>query len=335
MDVAGVYCQRISPEKAVCTIQNDGKKITKNYEIYSHDDLPILGRFIDNRSVVRTLADKLLAPCREIFFILQTIRTRILIAAYPERFPEYCQPSAPKTWKNWKENSTGLHLFTHGFKGSPAIWNVYVEVLRAKDPTSDIRVPYAPQNCSLESSTKPVREILKTYINDQVEKKENTIIPINLYGVSNGTRITLELLQGLIDPELRQKLSQKHIQLAFKVNCIAGVLRGTTTWSLRLANCCRLIKWIAQNILRISPHILSDFTYKSAATTQLIEKTKALKDSQTDTYEFSFYASTEDNKVTPYTSSLPVLGKNETHCIVHGEYHDSVVKRVMPLILKS
>lgn len=337
MTLTGVYQKTIIPDTTLFTLGHDGSKHTRNTDIYSHVDLPLTSRFVDGRSFLTTVADSILAYCRNIEFILEGIGNKILLAANLHPFSEYCLPSEPKTWNMWKEGSTGLHLFSHGFMGSPTIWNVYIKALRAQDSSADVRAPAVPHkgNCGLEEATKPIREMVKAYINDQADKKENTTIPINLYGVSNGARITLNLLQGLIDPELQGKLADKNIKIAFKVNCIAGVLRGTRNWALSLAACCRLSNWIAQKIFKISPEILSDFVYNSTASAQLIDKTRTLENSNTTSYEFSFYASTEDNKVNPYTSSLPILRKNENHYIVHGEGHESIVKRVLPLIIKE
>lgn len=305
--------------------------------IYSHDELPREQQFQDQRSLGKKIAHAVLAPLRDLNAVLKTIPSRILTKFNLSSYSEYCHPENPESLKSWNENSTGLHLFTHGFLGHPSIWNTYLNALRKEEANADVRAPFVIKegNCSLEEATLPIREMLKNYVNSQIQTKENTIIPICLYGVSNGARITLNLLDGLIDEELDEKLKSKGLRLAIKVDLMAGVLRGTTYWKIRFANSCYLSKWIARNIFRISPEVLQDFKYKSESTTKLLDTVRKINNTLNINIQYNMFSTTEDGLVKPYTSALPVLGKGETHNIVHGEGHTSIVERVFSTVKKA
>lgn len=305
--------------------------------IYTHDELPAGQRYVDQRSGLRKVIDGILGRFRNISFILESVPSRILTLLNYSPYTEYCQFNHPESWNKWKADSKGLYVFTHGFQGHRSIWDRFIIAARQRDPDADVRVPFVPEkgNCSLGKSTRPIRKMIKHYINEQIDKKQNTVIPIYLGGLSNGTRITLKALTGLIDDELDNRLKAKGLRLAIKVDAVAGVLRGTTTWVVRLANANSFTKWVARKIFRISPAVLKDFQYKSEASKQLIDEVRKINSTANIVFDYRFYASTEDPTVTPFASSLPVLGKGEKHYIVNGEGHSGIVKRVLPLIMRS
>lgn len=302
--------------------------------------LPKYSRYIETRSLQKRIYHTMLSMTRDLACALRSVPSRILTLFNFIPYKEYCQPSKPSTWNQWNNSSSGLYVYNHGFQGHPSIWNRYITSIKKTDPHADVRVPFIPHrgNCSLEIATDPIRDMIKNYIESQMETKgRHEKIKVSLNGVSNGGRITLNILNGLVDANLNTRLKEKGIKLALQVNSIAGALHGSTCWRARLANYSRPIRWFAQTVLRTSPHIISDLSYKSAATTAMIDKIRNINEKALSNIEISyaFFATTEDGVVTPYTSSLPVLGKYELHHIVHAEGHSSIVDRVRDYILNT
>lgn len=291
----------------------------------------------DNRTTLQKIIDVILATFRNFIAVWKTFPSRIATAFNFMPYSEYCRAKDPATWNKWKGKSEGLHLLTHGFLGHPSIWNSYIDALQKKDPNSDVRVPFVPEsgNCSLEEATMPLREIVRSYLDEQIAKKENTVIHLSLYGVSNGARISLNILNGLINEELNTRLKEKNLRLAVKVDAIAGVLLGTTNWKLRLANCSNFTNWFARNVFRVSKDILEDFKYKSDSCKKLIGNVQKINEASNIALSYHFHASTEDPQVSPCSSSLPILNKGETFNVVHGEGHSSIVGRVRDPILAT
>lgn len=302
---------------------------------YSHDELP--GAFQDKRTLLIRIRDAILALLRSFVADIQSVPSRILVAFNRNPYLEYCVPEQPKTWNNWKEKSSGLHILTHGYHGHPATWDIYVKALRREDAEADVRVPFVTHqgNCALEHATDPIRDMIKNYIHAQIGTQSNKVIPIHIYGSSNGSRIALNLVNGLLDGQMEAQLQAKGLRLAIKVDAICGIIRGTTNWVPRFFNSSRAARWIAINILKRAPEPLDDFLYKSAASTKLIDSVRKVNDSANAVFKFNFYATTEDELVTPVSASLPVLGKGEIHHIMHGEGHASIVHRVLHLIMQS
>ncbi|CDR33406.1 hypothetical protein [Criblamydia sequanensis] len=325
----------MSSESATFPLYNPGsiQKLPQSHEV----EFPKGFIYQDNRTTLQKIIDVILATFRNLLAVWKTFPSRIATAFNFMPYSEYCQARDPATWNKWKGNSEGLHLLTHGFLGHPSIWNSYIDALQKKEPNSDVRVPFVPEkgNCSLEEATMPIREMVRSYLDEQISKKENTVIHISLYGVSNGARITLNLLDGLINDELNTRLKEKNLRLAVKVDAIAGVLLGTTNWKLRLANCSNFTNWFARNVLRVSKNILEDFNYKSEACKKLIENVQKINKTSNIALSYHFHASTEDPQVSPCSSSLPILNKGETFNVVHGEGHSSIVGRVKDSILTT
>jgi len=295
---------------------------------YTHDELN--DHYIDERSVIQISSDKYYAFLKEIKKSSNKLRENEIIV---ER-EEYCYPDQPEIWKSWKNNSEGLCILTHGLGGKPSTWNCYIDALKKKNQNVDIRAPYVPHkgNCSLEESTSGLRNMLKNYIDEQINKKQNNTIDICLYGVSNGARITLNILNNLIDDNLNNRLLNKNLNLNIIIYAIAGVFRGTQYWKISLPNSFNFIASIVTKNFGISPHILDDFSYKSHCSTCLIDSIRNLQVFSHINIKYHFYTSTEDDVVIPYTSCLPIINKNEKHYILHAENHSSIVTRLLPII---
>ncbi len=309
-------------------------------KVYIHSELNEADRFSDKRRIIRKIFHKISAPVGDLYSVIQSVPSRLATLFYCRPYRnEYCDPKNENTWRDWKAGSAGLHVLSHGFQGHSSIWNRYIKELRKQGGNADIRVPFIPEkgNCSLEEATASIRTMVKKYIKKEIDIKQNCAIPtIYLYGVSNGARISLNMLNGLVDDEMSKDLENKNLRLNFKIYSIAGVLRGTKNWQIRLAHSCRFMNWVARKIFKISPDLLNDFKYESEGSTKLIEMARLIhKNVDRISFTFDFYASTEDGLMKPYAASLPVLGRGETHNIVHGEGHTSIVNRVLADIMQK
>ena len=310
-------------------------------EVYTHQDISHDLRFVDKRSTLTKIIDCVLAQLRDIVAMLQCIPNLILIALNVKVDEAYCYTEKPEYWNKWKENSTGLHMLTHGFMADPPVWDKYIRRIRKLDLQADIRAPFVPRkgNCNIEEATAPLRKMVLTYIEDQIERKSNGEIPVHLYGISNGTRINLHLLprltEELVDRKINERLKAKNLTLAIKTDGIAGPLRGSTNWRLRFGNSHWITRWIGEKYLGYSLDAMDDFKYQSPSTMQLIETIRKIENLPNVKFKFNFYASTEDGVVVPYSSSLPVLGIGETHHIVHGHEHTSIINHVLPIVLET
>lgn len=317
----------------VKSFYNQVDELLDIYNIYTHKDLPI--KFVDTRSPLQKVKDEVFGELRNLNFFFKELKGKYSSFFNRKQPKEYCDPDKPETWRTWEKQSVGLHLFIHGFRGHPSIWERYIKTLKINNGQADIRAPFVPKtgDCSLEQASASIKNIAKSYLLDQIAEKENDLISLNITGVSNGGRVALNILDGLIDEDIENALKEKNLKVVIKVNSIAGVLRGTTNWSLRFANLCKFTRWIAEDILKISPEALNEFQYESETSTQLLDKTRTIQNSEQVAYKFDFYATTEDHLVEPYTSSLPVLGKGEGHHIIHAEGHIGIVDRVLEHVL--
>lgn len=305
--------------------------------IYTNEALPIGIRFEDKRSILRKIADIALALFRDLLAFFRIFPGYFLSKFKPLYYQGYCKPKKIATWNEWKANSTGLHLMVHGFMGNPRIWNPYIKSIQEIDKQIDIRVPYVPKkgNCALEKATAPIREMVRDYIEKQILSKKNEVIPITLYGVSNGARIVLNILDGLFQGNIEQRLKEKKLRVAININAIAGVLHGTKNWKVEFFNNGKFRKWFATKILTANPEIMEETRYGSTATCQLAERVRKIKESQEIRLRYEFYSTTEDRVIKPHTSSLLVLGKKETHTVVTGEGHNSIVNRVRDSAIRN
>lgn len=291
--------------------------------------------FNDQRSGFEKFQDSIVSAFRDLKAALSSVPSRIATARGQKPYSAYCQPDETQ---QWNQNSSGLHVFVHGFQGHPSIWNTYLKALNKK-ATADVRAPFVPNkgNCSLEEATHPIQSMVRSYIQGQINDTERKThkISLNLYGVSNGTRITLKTLQDLITPDQQKRLKEKGLKVAIKEHNIAGVLYGTSHWKIRFANWSRVTNWIARNLFKVSPNILEDFKYEGTSAQQLIQETRTLKNSDEVTYKYRFYTSLTDGMVIPSFSALPVLGKNEHYNFVNREGHTSIVEKVFSKIMKK
>ncbi len=127
--------------------------------------------------------------------------------------------------------------------------------------------------------------------------------------------------------DLEKKLEEKGLRLAIKVESVAGLLEGTSSFFLRVF---RRFQWLG-----ISPEVCKEFPYQSECSHQLLASVRKIQNTARQHFSFHMYASSEDSVVCPYGSSLPYLGLGETRCVVHREGHCSLLRRVWPMILNS
>ena len=116
-------------------------KLSDLSNIYTHDELPEGLRFKDEQSLGRKL-DTVLASFRNLGSILKSVPSKMLTSLYRNPYSEYCDPEKAETWNKWKQDSTGLHVLTHGFQGHPFNLGCLYQSITGRDPTADVRVPF-------------------------------------------------------------------------------------------------------------------------------------------------------------------------------------------------
>jgi hypothetical protein len=186
----------------------------------------------------------------------------------------------------------------------------------------------------LEAS-KPIEKIARKYIDYQIQMKEKCVIPLTLHGYSNGARIAFNILNNLIDPDLENRLKSKHLRLSITFISVSGLLNGTKSWHFRIINQVALLKWIFQHILKIDPQVFVEFQYNHKHYEKLKERARQIRHSEHISLKYEFYASRDDEMITPCSSSLPILGKNEKHVILKRQGHLSIFNTIMSDVLDS
>jgi hypothetical protein len=206
----------------------------------------------------------------------------------------------------WKKDSQGLVVLIHGLRNSPAAWNTQLSYLR-KYHQIDVFAPTVPHKgmCSLEEAAMPILPKVLDYVEKHPGK------PVCLLGVSNGGRIVLWL-----DPQLRQKAPNTPV----KISNIAGVHFGSRRMNL-LENI-GLAKRFYPEALR------QELQYGSSKAKELLQQVASSLPDRCAPRNYEFYATTEDLSVPDLDSTLPQINKGESHHVVHGHSHDSIVGAV-------
>lgn len=229
--------------------------------------------------------------------ITQAVKERVTGAP-----AEYVVPSDEN---NWKEGNRGLYVAVHGLKGHPRIWRNQLERLKQQNENFEIRLPYVPQrgNCRLGDAVDPIEGMVRDYIEQNPER------PVCLLGVSNGSRVAMEL-------EVRLRDTKTPIY----VSNVAGALSGTKQMNLA--------QRLKVATLLYNSDIVDEMHYQSDRSKHLLEKVREpLENGVQRVYDF--YASPDDFQIKPYTGSLPALeGKRATYFEVPGENHSSIVAKV-------
>ena len=91
-------------------------------------------------------------------------------------------------------------------------------------------------------------------------------------------------------------------------------------------------------VLRHHPHIARDLSFNSHSSRSLISALQGKQkvwETQGVEVAHHFFATTEDEKVRPLSSSLPYLPSTpaEHYQVIYGESHETIVDRVLPQIL--
>lgn len=216
------------------------------------------------------------------------------------------------------QESGGLCLLLHGMNASHKQWETYSRQFPKSFPNVHLVVGsvYKAGNCSLEAAGNPFVEVVEDYLQKFPGK------PIVFIGTSNGAR-----LASYIETQIRPELLQKRKLTVFS---IAGVHGGTALMDLAHKVCCA-------KALRHDPAIKKELSFRSQKSKDLVaslqERQKVWEQQGTDVTHY-FFATTEDEKVRPLSSSLPYLESNpaRNYQIVVGESHESIVDGVQKQI---
>lgn len=218
------------------------------------------------------------------------------------------------TWNNPGKihESKGLYVLIHGLKGHPCCWDNYINQIKEQQPCSDCFVPNIKDggNNSLEEIANPILEAVRDYV------EKNPGKPICLIGVSNGTRIA-----GYIERNLMLE------KTAIKTISIAGVHFGTKIID-------KLERFKLLKILNLHPAIVQDFKYGSETAKKYLDEWRESDKLAKGERSREFYATTEDDKALGFESGLPIInGLKDTHIIIHGESHNSIVDALQKRVL--
>lgn len=217
-------------------------------------------------------------------------------------------------------NSDSLCLMIPGLHVKPRQWTQYTTLLPKQFPKMHYLVGkvFKAGNCSLEEAGNPFVKVVENYAKKFPGK------PIYLVGTSNGARIV-----SYIETKLNPKLLKGG---RIKVFSIAGVHGGTRL--IDLAN-----RLCSNRLVNHHPSVQQDLAYGSETSQNLVRNLQERQrvwqqyGVQVDHY---FYATTEDGKVHPVSSSLPYLESTplKNYRVLSGETHETLVDRVQPHIFK-
>lgn len=249
----------------------------------------------DNRSIAKKIWHVICTIVRECLAGIAILYRKI--KSFFTTAPEYLPPN--KT-PSWRENSCGLILLIHGLHNHPSIWEGYIQALRSKKLEIDICAPAIPKegDCTLEKAAKPVVAIAKNYLQKHPGK------PICLLGISNGARIAT-----YVDVQLRK------YPVDILVSTIAGAHLGT--------KCANFIAKVPLINRLYSTSIKKELAYKSDTSRRLIDALR--KPISVGSRKYDFYAATEDHVIVPYKLSLPIIDHGESHHILNGVGHLSIL----------
>lgn len=249
----------------------------------------------DRRNSTQKIVDIILSFFREAHYGLIYIANRI--------FTQFHYPTCDESIQ-WQKESKVLYVLIHGYKGHPSVWNNHIRELK-KTPDVDVFAPFVPNkgNCRLEKAAQPILNKILDYMRKYPGK------PICLIGLSNGSRIAtwLEVQLRSISP-----------QTPIRVSTVAGIHFGTSL--MNLVSKFKILHWFVKKCIR------EELAHGSQKACQILDE--VLKPSPNIVRAYEFWGSTEDYHVPCLGSSLPLLNKNESHFVVHGYGHNSILRGI-------
>lgn len=241
---------------------------------------------------------------------------RIVFDCYQPENPAFIKPTYSKDglatynlenlpWNKQEGASDGLFFFVHGYGGRPQRWSDYLLDAQRKAPGAHHLVPHVPHrgNCPLETSGKPLLEVVQNYVNKHPGK------PLYLFGFSNGTRLVTYI--------------EAHLQLppgsSLNVVSIAGIHSGSRV----VTNMQRVARAAGMH-----SELITQLSYHSVTSQELLALRETTADARRDIQaRHIFFASTEDEAIQPVSTALPGIAK-ALHRIVHGHAHGSIMAAV-------
>ncbi len=277
----------------------------------------------DPRSTMRKVAAFFQALGREILYALSVLRHRRItpeinaaMAKQGKALYDNCEVD-----KAWQEKSCGLHVFIHGLKAHPSIWDGHIaeekkiNASRTDQEPIETYVPFVPKagDCTLKEAGDPILKQVKSYI-DHYRKKhpDGPVCPICLSGVSNGGRIAT-----YIETQLRK--DEKYSDVPVMVSTIAAVHYGTEAFDA----------WYSRFGGKQSAVIREELSFGSDTAKSLLDEVNAVPaDFDVSKRKFLFFGTRDDWHVTHVGSTIPKINKvfKREAVILEGFMHSGVVK---------
>lgn len=224
------------------------------------------------------------------------------------------------------EDPEALCVLLHGLYGHPSAFDNYHDAFKEK--YGDKITIYQPHvinygNCSIEDATDEIaQEILNWSL-----KHEN--MPIVFIGSSNGARIS-----AYISTILKQECG---VTNPMKVTSIAGPFFGSTLadqpnlssfwqgiWKYTLINRTGLINEAIIDELSWNSDKAKDIIDRMRQASESQEPSENQEASESQAICFDLYATTGDEVINDFTSSLPVV-HNANHFVVKDQGHNSII----------
>ncbi len=238
---------------------------------------------------------------------------------YPRALREAVGSDTLTNHRPWTNKSKGLYCFFNGLNSHPRVFKRQISMV---PKGYDIYAPLIPARQPLLTVSEPILEIIKTYT---AQYPNN---PITLFGLSNGTRISL-----WVEIQLRTVFPTNPVS----VSNIAGVHRGTKNMNL-LKKIYDTLN-VHNNLLRYifpyyHPKLMEELVWDSDLSKELM---KALYARHSHVRSYSFFGSDHDVTIPEIESSIPISirdtmgnklsGDIYLHPVV-GEGHNSIVSCV-------
>lgn len=291
--------------------------------IYSSEGLPLIqdddtllreefSLFNDRRNMLEKIWDLVCALFNDIRFTAQfTFGAGCLERTIQKKV--FWRPTEQDVTA-WNVQSCGVAFFLHGIgEKNPYIWMNHIQSITKACSEMDLRAFYIPKRgeCANEEAIADIVKVIRDYVQTNPGK------PITLYGVSNGARLLLHVDEALSDLENTPIYFQS----------IAGPHFGTCVMDMAE----RVLQCFGKNRDAINE-------LKFNADRELIKRLKERKAMPLRAYDFyatecdPLVRSTAFNNI--HTTSLPILGKGETHILLKGQEkagHVSIIERIIPL----
>lgn len=283
---------------------------------------PYMAKIPDWRPKWRKIIDVILAIFNDIGFFIKMIGPLFRFCIKKLRPTEYITPKLKdgkleypleKTGWNQSKQSSGLCVFVPGLSGPHFIYDQYLSKVVKADSNIQCVVPelYRKGNYAFKAVARSVLGLVTDYM------EKNPGKPVSIVGLSLGS---------LVGAYVQSKL--KGSKAAIKTISLAGPLLGTEFVNRNL----KLLK-----LFKIHPDIRRRLSLGSLETQKLIQGWRESTEKAEGRRHNEFYGSRTDTRVKPYRSGMPTIHESDSHYVVSGESHASILtnKKVLNNVVYS